>query len=57
MQKSYLPVYYPDFVAGIYIWFVLRFKEFRKGCKLRAVKLSRSKFAVVSLEDYEILNQ
>ncbi len=57
MQKSYIPIYYPDFVADIYIWLVLRCKEIKHNCKLRAIKLPKGKFAIVSAEDYETLSR
>jgi hypothetical protein len=57
MQKAYLPIYYPDFIEHLRITILLRFKEIRHGCKLKAIKLPKSKYAIVSVEDYEILSR
>jgi hypothetical protein len=57
MPLFYLPIPYPAFIACLYVWFLLRCKKIRYGCEFRAIKLLCGRYAIVSLEDYENLNQ
>ena len=57
MQKSYLPYYYPDIVAHICVWILLRYRKYKYGWPFRKIKLSSGKFVIVDPEDFETLNQ
>jgi hypothetical protein len=47
----------PDFCARLGVAILLLCKEIRYGCQFRAIKLTGGRYAIVSLEDYEILNR
>jgi hypothetical protein len=51
----YIPI--PDFCARIGVWLLLRYKKIRFGLELRYIELTQGKYAIVSFEDYEKINQ
>ncbi|MGD0785393.1 MAG: HNH endonuclease [Sedimentisphaerales bacterium] len=57
MQKSSFPYYYPDIVAHICVWILLRYRKYKYGWPFRKIKLSSGKFVIVDPEDFETLNQ
>ncbi len=57
MQKSYLPFYYPNFIARIRVATVRLYRKWKYGYEFRLIELSRGKYAKVDPEDFEALNQ
>jgi hypothetical protein len=58
MQKSYLPYYYPDIIARICVWFLLRYRKKKYVHAFMRIKLIQSnrtakpQYAIVDPEDY-----
>jgi hypothetical protein len=57
MPIFYLPIPYPAFIARLCIRLMLRYKKIRFGYELKYIELTKGKYAIVSLEDYEKINQ
>jgi hypothetical protein len=55
----YIPFHIPipDFIARLCVRFLLRYKKLRFGHELRYIELTKGKYAIVSLEDYEKISQ
>jgi hypothetical protein len=56
MDKINLSIPVPKFIARICVWFLLLCKKIRYGHEFRCINLTKGKYAIVSLEDYEKLN-
>ncbi|KKR95846.1 MAG: Pathogenesis-related transcriptional factor and ERF protein [Candidatus Uhrbacteria bacterium GW2011_GWF2_41_16] len=58
MRKGYLPFYYPNFVAHICEWFLLRYRKKQYGSEFLRIKLfcgkkfSKNQYAIIDPEDY-----
>lgn len=63
MRKGYLPIYYPNFIAFICEWVLLRWRKSRYGAEFLRIKLScgknetKNKYAIVDRDDYQKLSQ
>ncbi len=57
MPKSYLHIPVPDFIERLGVWFLLRYRKKHYGFTFRRIKLTKDKFAIVDVEDYEKLAQ
>ena len=57
MTKIYFYIPIPDLIIRLGLWLSLRYKEIRFSHKFRYIKLTKGKYTIVSLEDFDQLNR
>jgi hypothetical protein len=57
MPIFYLPIPYPAFIARFARFCLLLYQKIRFGHELKYIELTKGKYAIISLEDYEKISQ
>jgi hypothetical protein len=57
MQKITISIPIPKIIMSVVLWFVLRHRKKRYGYTFRCIKLTKDKYAIVDVENYEKLSQ
>jgi hypothetical protein len=57
VPKINLQVPIPAFLESIVVYFLLRYRKKHFGCAFRKIKLTKGKFAIVDVDDYQKLSR